>query len=78
MIDGFGAPLPHVDRRQSRRVPFRRSHFSEHAFRLRGLFFTVGTLALSEAFRLLMINVPSFSSATSLFHDFRHRNGSVC
>ena len=36
-------------------------------FRLRGLYFTVGTLALAEATRLFMINFNSFGGATGLF-----------
>lgn len=36
-------------------------------FRMRGLYFTVGTLAMAEALRLLMINVPFFGGATGLF-----------
>ena len=40
---------------------------SPAVFRLRGLYFTVGTLALSEALRMLMINVPWFGGATGLF-----------
>jgi branched-chain amino acid transport system permease protein len=40
---------------------------SPAVFRLRGLYFTVGTLALAEALRLLMINVGSFGGATGLF-----------
>ena len=36
-------------------------------FRLRGLYFTVGTLALAEATRLLMINYNGFGGATGLF-----------
>jgi branched-chain amino acid transport system permease protein len=35
--------------------------------RLRGLYFTVGTLALAEALRLVMINVNQFGGATGLF-----------
>ncbi|MGO4714045.1 branched-chain amino acid ABC transporter permease [Bradyrhizobium sp. 2TAF24] len=35
-------------------------------FRLRGLYFTVGTLALAELLRLTMINVPAFGGATGL------------
>jgi branched-chain amino acid transport system permease protein len=34
--------------------------------RLRGLYFTVGTLALAEVLRLLMINVEGFGGATGL------------
>jgi branched-chain amino acid transport system permease protein len=37
--------------------------------RLRGLYFTVGTLALAEALRLAMINVERFGGATGLFLD---------
>jgi branched-chain amino acid transport system permease protein len=36
-------------------------------FRLRGLYFTVGTLALSELLRLLMVNISTFGGATGLF-----------
>ncbi len=36
-------------------------------FRLRGLYFTVGTLALAEAARLFMINYNGFGGATGLF-----------
>lgn len=36
-------------------------------FRLRGLYFTVGTLALAEALRLFMINYNGFGGATGLF-----------
>jgi branched-chain amino acid transport system permease protein len=36
-------------------------------FRLRGLYFTVGTLALAELLRLLMINVSAFGGATGVF-----------
>jgi branched-chain amino acid transport system permease protein len=35
--------------------------------RLRGLYFTVGTLALAEVLRLLMVNVERFGGATGLF-----------
>jgi branched-chain amino acid transport system permease protein len=36
-------------------------------FRLRGLYFTVGTLALAELLRLLMINVSAFGGASGVF-----------
>ena len=36
-------------------------------FRLRGLYFTVGTLALAELLRLTMINVSAFGGASGLF-----------
>jgi branched-chain amino acid transport system permease protein len=35
-------------------------------FRLRGLYFTVGTLALAELLRLLMVNLPYFGGASGL------------
>lgn len=35
-------------------------------FRLRGLYFTVGTLALAELLRLLMVNVSAFGGATGV------------
>ena len=36
-------------------------------FRLRGLYFTVGTLALAEALRLFMINYGGFGGASGIF-----------
>ena len=36
-------------------------------FRLRGLYFTVGTLALAELLRLIMVNVSAFGGATGIF-----------
>jgi branched-chain amino acid transport system permease protein len=36
-------------------------------FRLRGLYFTVGTLALAEALRLFMVNYQPFGGAVGLF-----------
>jgi branched-chain amino acid transport system permease protein len=35
-------------------------------FRLRGLYFTIGTLALSEALRILMVNLPTFGGASGV------------
>jgi branched-chain amino acid transport system permease protein len=40
---------------------------SRAMFRLRGLYFTVGTLALAEALRLFMVNFSGFGGATGLF-----------
>ncbi|MUZ76030.1 hypothetical protein GOZ90_25615 [Agrobacterium vitis] len=42
---------------------------SPAVFRMRGLYFTVGTLALGEALRLFMVNVPWFGGARGLFLD---------
>ncbi len=40
---------------------------SRAVFRLRGLYFTVGTLALAEALRMFMVNYSGFGGATGLF-----------
>lgn len=42
---------------------------SPAVFRMRGLYFTVGTLALGEALRLFMVNVPWFGGSRGLFLD---------
>ena len=36
-------------------------------FRLRGVYFTVGTLALASLMQLLMVNLPTFGGATGIF-----------
>jgi len=33
---------------------------------MRGLYFTIGTLALSEALRILMVNLQTFGGATGI------------
>jgi branched-chain amino acid transport system permease protein len=50
---------------------------SPAVFRMRGLYFTVGTLALGEAMRLFMVNVPWFGGSRGLFldADFPTRQG---
>lgn len=40
---------------------------SRAVFRLRGLYFTVGTLALAEALRLFMVNYTGFGGASGMF-----------
>ena len=40
---------------------------SRAVFRLRGLYFTVGTLALAEALRMFMVNYAGFGGASGLF-----------
>jgi branched-chain amino acid transport system permease protein len=40
---------------------------SHAVFRLRGLYFTVGTLALAEALRMFMVNYAGFGGASGLF-----------
>lgn len=42
---------------------------SRAVFRLRGLYFTVGTLALAEALRIFMVNYGGFGGASGLFLD---------
>ena len=42
---------------------------SPAVFRMRGLYFTVGTLALGEALRLFVVNVPWFGGSRGLFLD---------
>jgi branched-chain amino acid transport system permease protein len=39
---------------------------SRPIFRLRGLYFTIGTLALTEALRILMVNLSTFGGASGL------------
>jgi branched-chain amino acid transport system permease protein len=67
MINGFGAPLSLAWIAAGLAGCLLAAAISLAVFRLRGLYFTVGTLALSEALRLLMINVPWFGGATGLF-----------
>ncbi len=67
MINGFGAPLSLAWIAAGLAGCLLAAAISPAVFRLRGLYFTVGTLALSEALRLLMINVPWFGGATGLF-----------
>ncbi len=67
MINGFSAPLSLAFVLASLVGCALAAAISPAVFRLRGLYFTVGTLALGEALRLLMINVPWFGGATGLF-----------
>ena len=67
MINGFGAPLSLAWIAAGLAGCLLAAAISPAVLRLRGLYFTVGTLALSEALRLLMINVPWFGGATGLF-----------
>jgi branched-chain amino acid transport system permease protein len=39
---------------------------SRAIFRLRGLYFTIGTLAFAEALRILMVNLPQFGGANGI------------
>jgi branched-chain amino acid transport system permease protein len=67
MINGFAAPISLAWIAAGFAGGLLAAAISPAVFRLRGLYFTVGTLALSEALRLLMINVPWFGGATGLF-----------
>jgi len=40
-------------------------------FRLRGLYFTIGTLALAEALRIFMVNSPIFGGSSGIFLEGR-------
>ena len=42
---------------------------SRPMFRLRGLYFTIGTLAMTEALRILMVNLTIFGGASGLIVD---------
>jgi branched-chain amino acid transport system permease protein len=67
LLNGFGAPLPLVLVVSALAGAMLASLVSPALFRLRGLYFTVGTLALAELLRLLMINVSAFGGATGIF-----------
>jgi len=66
-LNGFGLPLPLVLVLCGVAGGLLAVLVSPALFRLRGLYFTVGTLALSELLRLLMVNVSTFGGATGLF-----------
>jgi branched-chain amino acid transport system permease protein len=67
LLNGFGVPLPLVLVVSALAGAMLASLVSPALFRLRGLYFTVGTLALAELLRLLMINVSAFGGATGIF-----------
>jgi branched-chain amino acid transport system permease protein len=66
-LNGLGVPLPLALALCAVAGGLLAVLVSPALFRLRGLYFTVGTLALSELLRLLMVNVSTFGGATGLF-----------
>jgi branched-chain amino acid transport system permease protein len=67
LLNHSSAPLPLVLLAAAAAGAGMAAIISPAVFRLRGLYFTVGTLALAEVLRLLMVNVPFFGGATGLF-----------
>jgi branched-chain amino acid transport system permease protein len=66
LLNGLDAPLPLVLVGCALAGAALAAAVSPALFRLRGLYFTVGTLALAELLRLTMINVPTFGGATGI------------
>jgi branched-chain amino acid transport system permease protein len=67
LLNGFDWPLPIAIFVSAIAGALLAAIVSPALFRLRGLYFTVGTLALAELLRLLMVNVPAFGGATGFF-----------
>jgi branched-chain amino acid transport system permease protein len=67
LLNGFDLPLPLTLLLCALAGASLATVVSPALFRLRGLYFTVGTLALAELLRLIMINVPAFGGATGIF-----------
>jgi len=67
LLNGFSLPLPAVLVASAAAGAALAALVSPALFRLRGLYFTVGTLALAELLRLLMVNVSAFGGATGIF-----------
>ena len=67
LLNHAGAPVPLALLAAGLSAGLLAAVVSPAVFRLRGLYFTVGTLALGEAARLFMINVPFFGGASGLF-----------
>jgi branched-chain amino acid transport system permease protein len=66
LLNGFDALLPLVLLGCALAGAALAAFVSPALFRLRGLYFTVGTLALAELLRLTMINVSAFGGATGI------------
>jgi len=66
-LNGFSLPLPVALIASAVAGAAVAAVVSPALFRLRGLYFTVGTLALAELLRLLMINVSAFGGASGIF-----------
>lgn len=67
LLNHSGTPLPLALLLAGLSASLLAAVVSPAVFRLRGLYFTVGTLALGEAARMFMINVPFFGGASGLF-----------
>jgi branched-chain amino acid transport system permease protein len=67
LLNGFSVPLPLALVASAVAGAALAALVSPALFRLRGLYFTVGTLALAELLRLLMINLSVFGGATGIF-----------
>jgi branched-chain amino acid transport system permease protein len=66
LLNGFGLPLPIAIAISALAGAALAAFVSPALFRLRGLYFTVGTLALAELLRLIMVNVSAFGGATGI------------
>ena len=66
LLNAFGLPLPLVLCASALAGAALACLVSPALFRLRGLYFTVGTLALAELLRLIMVNVSAFGGATGI------------
>jgi branched-chain amino acid transport system permease protein len=67
LLNRFGLPLPLVLAVCALAGGALAALVSPALFRLRGLYFTVGTLALAELLRLIMVNASAFGGATGIF-----------
>jgi branched-chain amino acid transport system permease protein len=67
LLNNIGLPLPPVLLGCALAGAALAALVSPALFRLRGLYFTVGTLALAELLRLTMVNVSAFGGATGIF-----------
>lgn len=66
LLNGFGLPIPLALLVSAVCGAALAAIVSPALFRLRGLYFTVGTLALAELLRLIMVNVPAFGGASGI------------
>jgi branched-chain amino acid transport system permease protein len=66
LLNAFGLPMPLALAASALAGGVLAAVVSPALFRLRGLYFTVGTLALAELLRLTMINVSAFGGATGI------------
>ena len=67
LLNRLGAPLPEAIAVSAAAAAALAALVAPALFRLRGLYFTVGTLALAELLRLAMINLPYFGGASGIF-----------